>query len=60
MRNTTFQEWLGDSQQRLLTNLVNRSCKKNPNILDRLAMRLLKKKIGEVPEDPELLHPGSD
>ena len=60
MRNTTFQEWLGDAEQRLMTNLVNRSFKKNPNTLDRLATRLLMKKIGEVPEDPELLHPESD
>lgn len=57
MKNTKFHEWLVDTEQRLMTNLVNRSCKKNPNMLDRLAMRLLKKKIGEVPEDPELLHP---
>jgi hypothetical protein len=57
MKKTTMEEWLGDAQQRLMTNLVNRSCKMKPTMLDRLAMRLLKHKIGEVPDDPELQHP---
>lgn len=57
MKKNLLQEWLGDAQQRLLTNLVNRSCKINPSILDRMATRLLKQKIGEIPDDPELQHP---
>lgn len=53
----TFQEWLGEAQQRLMTNIVNRTFKKNPGIVDRLAIMLLGKMIGEVPHDSELDHP---
>ena len=31
--------------------------KKNPGLLDRLAIRFLRSSIGEVPHDPELDHP---
>ncbi|MFK7733898.1 MAG: hypothetical protein AB8B48_19915 [Pseudomonadales bacterium] len=55
----TLKEWFGDAEQRLMTSLINRTCKKSPNLLDRIAMRLLKKMIGEVPHDPELDHPES-
>jgi len=52
-----IQEWWGDAQQRLITNIANRTFKKNPGLLDRLAIRFLKSTIGEVPHDPELDHP---
>lgn len=52
-----LKEWLGDSRQRLMTRLANRTFKKNPNLLDRAATGLLKKMIGEMPPDPELDHP---
>jgi hypothetical protein len=52
-----MQEWIGDTQQRLMTNLVNRSCKTNPTFVDRLASRLMAKLLGEMPHDPELDHP---
>ncbi len=52
-----LKEWLGDNQQRLMTHLANRTFKKNPNLIDRAATGLLKKMIGEVPDDPELDHP---
>ncbi|MEM8499175.1 MAG: hypothetical protein AAF542_14215 [Pseudomonadota bacterium] len=55
----TLKEWLGDAEQRLMTGLINRTCKKNPKLLDRLAMYLLRKIAGEVPPDPELDHPDS-
>jgi hypothetical protein len=54
---TDFQEWLGEAKQRLMTHIINRTFKKNPGIVDRLAMLLLGKMIGEVPHDPELDHP---
>lgn len=53
----TLKEWLAEAEQRLMTGLVNRTCKKNPNIIDRLALRMLKRMVGEVPHDPELDHP---
>ncbi|MFT5014839.1 MAG: hypothetical protein ACI9HA_003509 [Dinoroseobacter sp.] len=53
----TFQVWLGEARQRLMTNVVNRTFKKDPGIVDRLATMLLGKMIGEVPHDPELDHP---
>lgn len=52
-----FKEWLGDAKQRLMTNIANRTFKKNPGLLDRLAIRFLRSSIGEVPHDPELDHP---
>lgn len=52
-----IQEWWGDAQQRLMTNIANRTFKKHPGLLDRLAIRFLKRTIGEVPHDPELDHP---
>lgn len=53
----TIREWLGDAQQRAMTHLVNRSCKRNPSPGDRLAQWLLARLVGEAPEDPELQHP---
>lgn len=40
-----------------MTNLVNRSCKRDPGPGDRLAVWLLARLVGEVPDDPELNHP---
>jgi hypothetical protein len=52
-----LKEWWGDAAQRLMTNIANRTFKKHPGFLDRLAMRFLRSTIGEVPHDPELDHP---
>jgi|TARA_B110000879_G_C11168150_1_gene512304 hypothetical protein len=52
-----LKEWLGGAKQRLMTNIANRTFKKNPGLLDRLAIRFLRGSIGEVPHDPELDHP---
>lgn len=60
MKKLTLQQWLGDTQQRVMTGIVNRTCKRNPNTVDRMAMWLLKRIVGEVPDDPELHHPESD
>ncbi|MFT5098651.1 MAG: hypothetical protein ACI9VI_002590 [Candidatus Azotimanducaceae bacterium] len=54
-----LQEWLGDVKQRLMTNMINRTCKNNPSFVDRLAMVLLLRIVGDVPHDPELDHPES-
>ncbi len=51
------REWWGDAQQRLMTNIANRTFRKNPGFLDRLAMRFLRFMTGDVPHDPELDHP---
>ena len=53
----TLQEWWGDAQQRLMTRIANRTFKKQPGFIDRLAMRFLKFTVGETPADPELEHP---
>ncbi len=53
----TLREWFGEAEQRIMTKLINRTCKSKPNLIDRLAMRLLKRIVGEVPHDPELDHP---
>ncbi|MFK8041118.1 hypothetical protein [Congregibacter sp.] len=52
-----FKKWFGERQQQVLTKLVNRTFKKNPGFLDRLAGSLLRKMVGETPHDPELDHP---
>lgn len=52
-----MKEWLGDTQQRLMTRLANRTFKQNPSVLDRLAVRLLTKMLGTPAHDPELDHP---
>jgi hypothetical protein len=52
-----FQEWWGDAQQRLMTNIANRTFKKKPGFIDRLAMRFLKRMTGDLSHDPELDHP---
>jgi hypothetical protein len=52
-----MKEWLGDTQQRLMTHLANRTFNQNPGVLDRLAVRLLTKMLGQAPHDPELDHP---
>ena len=52
-----LKEWLGESKQRVMTHLVNRTCKRHPNLLDRFATRLLSRVVGETPPDPELEHP---
>jgi hypothetical protein len=57
---TSLKEWIGDTQQRLMTNLVNRSCKINPTFVDRLAIRLMARLLGEMPHDPELDHPEAE
>ena len=55
-----FREWRGDAQQRLMTNIANRTFKKKPGFIDRLAMRFLKRMTGDLPHDPELDHPERD
>lgn len=51
------QEWWDEAQQRLMTHIANRTFKKHPGLLDRLAFRFLKSSMGELPHDPELDHP---
>lgn len=52
----TLAQWRKELQQKLLTRVANRSFKQNPNLLDRLAMRLIEKSYGPVTDDPELEH----
>lgn len=57
---TTLKEWLGDSRQRLMTHLVNRTCRQQPGALDRLATYVLSRVVGRPPKDPELEHPEAE
>jgi hypothetical protein len=59
MKNKLLES-LGDLKQRLMTNMINRTCKNHPGFVDRLAMGLLSSIVGEVPHDPELDHPESN
>ncbi|WOJ97911.1 hypothetical protein R0137_04870 [Congregibacter brevis] len=54
---TGFRKWFREMQQQALTKLVNRTFRKDPGFLDRLAGSLLRKMIGETSHDPELDHP---
>ncbi|MEM9466121.1 MAG: hypothetical protein AAGA90_12150 [Actinomycetota bacterium] len=48
-----------ERKARLMTKVANRTFSKDPNILDRLAITMLEKAVGEEPEDdPELDHDG--
>lgn len=40
-----------------MNNIANRTFKRNPGLLDRLAIRFLKNAIGPIEDDPELEHP---
>lgn len=44
-------------KQQLMTRLANRTFKKNPGLLDRLALWLLARAAGPIEHDPELDHP---
>lgn len=44
-------------RQRLMANIANRSFKRKPNILDRLAIKFLATVMGPIQDDPELEHP---
>ena len=52
-----LQVWWGETQQKLLTRLINRTFRKHPNVFDRVLLRLFVKLQGEVQHDPELDHP---
>jgi len=52
-----MKERWGDGRARLMTRLANRTFKNHPNVLDRMARRLLSGMVGKVPHDPELDHP---
>jgi len=52
-----MKERWGDGRARLMTRLANRTFKNDPNVLDRMARRLLSGMVGKVPHDPELDHP---
>lgn len=54
---SALKEWSAEFQQKLLTRLANRTFKKSPGVVDRLAVAILTKLIGETPHDPELDHP---
>ncbi len=57
MEMKAFRQWASERQQVLLTRLVNRSFRQNPNLLDRLALRVVERAFGPVGEpDPELEH----
>lgn len=56
---SAMKVWLNETQQQVMTRLINRTCKRNPNLLDRLATRLLTRVVGTAPHDPELDHPES-
>lgn len=55
-----ISEWYGDTRQRVMTHLVNRTCKRHPNWLDRRATDLLTRIIGAPAHDPELDHPEAE
>jgi len=48
---------LAELRSRMLIRLVNRTFKVNPNLVDRIAIRMLGKMVGPVGEpDPDLEH----
>jgi len=52
-----MKNWWAEVQQKLLTHIANRSFKRNPGLLDRLAFRILEKAYGPVgDQDPDLDH----
>ena len=52
-----LKEWLGDAKNRAMTRLANRTFKNDPNVLDKLARRILASQLPPVTDDPELAHP---
>ncbi|MCS5571554.1 MAG: hypothetical protein NZ789_01345 [Pseudomonadales bacterium] len=44
-------------KQRLMTNIANRTFRKNPRFLDRLAIKLLARTKGPIQDDHEREHP---
>ena len=51
-----LKEWVEERKQVLMTNLVNRSFKRNPGFVDRLALRMIERAAGPIEDDPELEH----
>ena len=48
-----------ERRSRMMTKLANRTFNKEPNLLDRVAIRMLTKAVGPPPgDDPELDHDG--
>ena len=48
-----------ERKAQLMTKLANRTFSKDPNLLDRMAMKLLEKAVGPATEDdPDLDHDG--
>ena len=48
-----------ERRSRMMTKLANRTFNKEPNLLDRVAIRMLTKAVGPTPgDDPELGHDG--
>jgi hypothetical protein len=48
--------WYREAIQKLMTRIANRTFKQKPNLLDRMAIRLIEQTYGPVTEDPELEH----
>lgn len=53
---SVLKQWLAERKQVVLTHVVNRSCRHNPSLLDRLARRVIERAAGPVEDDPELEH----
>ncbi|MEM7019375.1 MAG: hypothetical protein AAF512_18800 [Pseudomonadota bacterium] len=54
----SLKDKMAEAKQRMMIHMANRTFKKNPNFLDRIAIRIVKKAAGpEVPHDPDLDHP---
>jgi|AntAceMinimDraft_1070359.scaffolds.fasta_scaffold99453_2 outer membrane protein TolC len=49
----SLKKWWGEYQQKLLTKIANRSFKNNPDLLDRLAFKILEKAYGPAGEEDE-------
>jgi hypothetical protein len=49
----SLKKWWGEYQQKLLTHIANRSFKNDPDLLDRLAFKILEKAYGPAGEEDE-------
>jgi hypothetical protein len=49
---------LAELRSRMIVRLVNRSCRVQPNVIDRIALQAIEKLVGPAGQpDPDLEHP---
>ncbi len=54
MTGGSIHRWLSEFKQQALTHIANRSFKRQPGWLDRMAMRLIAATADRVEADPEM------